>query len=551
MDEIRIGVYVCHCGTNIDGVLDCEKLKEYAMNLPNVVHAENNLYTCSETGLAQIKEGIINYSLNRVIVASCTPRTHEPLFRATCKEAGLNPFLFHFVNIRDQCSWVHANNPEKAQEKAKDLIKMGVSRAELLKPLENIYVGVTPAVLIIGGGIAGMKAGMTLGNQGYKVIIIEKEKELGGNLKNLYKLFPTNQDATEILKIRDKLLDNDNISVFTSSILKNVDGFVGNYEIEVRTEKEDMKYKVGCIIIATGTRIFKPTNYYNYNGQNIITQLELEQILKKGKINANNIIMIQCVGSRIKDREYCSNVCCRTAIKNSMIIKESNPNSNIIILNRDIQASGVLHELNYRKARENGIIFIKYSKDRQPVIEGNVIKVFNLLINKEIKIPYDLIVLSTPMIANENSKDLAQMLKVPQDEYGFFLEAHVKLRPVDFATDGIFVCGCAHWPVDVSTSISQAYATASRAGTFLSKEKIEIEGAIATVDKEICIGCEVCIKLCPYNAIYKDENDEIVINEVLCKGCGVCGASCIKNAISIRHFTNNQILSQIIALGGE
>ncbi|MHA1268484.1 MAG: CoB--CoM heterodisulfide reductase iron-sulfur subunit A family protein [Candidatus Helarchaeota archaeon] len=551
MNEIRIGVFVCHCGSNINGVLNCEKLKDYALTLPNVIYAENNLYTCSETGLARIKSAISEYSLNRVIVASCTPRTHEPLFKATCKEAGLNPFLFQFVNIRDQCSWVHANQPDMAQEKAKDLIRMGVSKVSLLEPLDVIRVSITPVALVIGGGISGMSAALILSNQGYQVFLVEKDSELGGTLRNLYKVFPDNKKSSDILKIKELIENNKNITIFTSSIVKNIEGFIGNFVVDIQTSSQVKQIKVGIIIVAVGAENLKPVGLYNYNGENIITQLELENLLKNGNITADNIIMIQCVGARTEERKYCSNVCCRTAIKNAMILKEQNPKRNIFILYKDIQTPSILHELNYRKAREMGIIFINYSKDKLPVVNGNKVSVFNILFNDKMSIQYDLIVLSTPMIARDGSEELAKMLKVPQDEHGFFLEAHVKLRPVDFATDGIFICGSAKWPADISSCISQGYAAASRACTILSKSEIEVEGSTAKVDKDLCIGCEICIKLCPFNAISKDQNDEIFINEVLCKGCGVCGASCIKNAITIRHFTTSQIISQINALIGE
>jgi heterodisulfide reductase subunit A len=551
MNECRIGVFVCHCGTNINGVLDCKALSEYASHLPNVVHSEDNMYTCSEVGLNRIKSMIEEKNLERVIVASCTPRTHEHLFRSTCNEAGLNPYLFQFVNIRDQCSWVHADEPEKAQDKARDLIRMGVAKATNLEPLDIIKVEITPKALVIGGGIAGMTAAKTLGNQGFEVILVEKEKELGGNLNNLHKLFPSGVNSSEVLKIRDEVKEIHNITILTSSIIKNVDGFIGNYVIDVESEGRENQYKVGTIIVAIGSEVLQPFGLYNYNGENIITQLELEKLLKANELSGNNIVMIQCVGSRTDDRVYCSNICCRTAIQNSMILKDLNPNSNIFILYRDINTPGVLHEQNYRKAREKGIIFIRYSKNNPPKVNQKDVKVYNTSLGKEMSIPYNYVVLSTPMIARDGSKTLAQMLKVPQDENGFFLEAHVKLRPVDFATDGIFVCGSAKWPEDISSSISQAYAAASRASTILSKTKIEVEGATAYIDKDLCIGCEVCIKLCPYSAIYMDENEEVIVNEVLCKGCGVCGASCIKNAITIKHFTNDQIMAEIIALGGE
>ena len=551
-EEVRIGVFVCHCGTNIGGILDVPTLAEYAKTLPNVVFSQDNLYTCSEVGLTEIRENIKEHNLNRVIVASCSPRTHEPLFRSACQEAGLNPYLFEMVNIRDQCSWVHMKENEKATLKAKDLIRMGIEKATLLEPLEKIKVEVTPSAVVIGGGIAGMTAALNLANQGFKTNIIEKESELGGLVNKLNKIYPTNEDTSELLSIIDIVENHKNLKIFKSATLEKVDGFIGNYNLSVNQDNNITEIKVGIIIVATGAVPLTPEGYYNYNGKNIISQLELEQILKEDKVAAKSIAMIQCVGCRNEERKYCSNICCMSALKNATLIKEKNPDSNVTIIFRDIQTLGTRYENYYRRARELGIIFIKYVPDKPPLIKDDYIEVYNEFMNQNIGLPYDLIVLSTPLIANEDSETIAKMLKVPLEENHFFLEAHVKLRPVDFATDGIFVCGSAHWPADIAESVSQANAAASRASTILSKDMLEVEGSTAEVDDNLCVGCEVCITLCPYSAISKDEvTDLAVVNKVVCKGCGVCGASCPENAIIIHHFTKNQILSEIITYGGE
>ncbi len=551
MEDIKIGVFICHCGTNIGGVLDIASITEYARTLPNVAYAADNIYTCSEVGLSEIRDKIKEFNLNRVVVASCTPRTHETLFRRTCQEAGLNPYLFEMVNIRDQDSWVHMKEPEKGTEKAKDLIHMGISKATLLEPLENIKVDITPSAAIIGGGIAGMTTALNLAKQGFNTTIIEKDSQLGGTLRLLNKLFPAEVDASKLLEIINKIEKNNNIKVITSTVPIKVEGFVGNFEISIKVKENISKIKAGAIIVATGAKEFIPKDLFCYNGKSIITQLDLEQLLKKNKLVAQNIVMIQCVGARNKERPYCSNICCMTALKNAMILKELNPNSNIIILYRDIQVRGTTDEAYYRKARENGILFIKYSPDKPPVVKDSTVEVYNELRNQEINIPYDLIALSTPLIAHEDSTTLAKLLKIPQQDNKFFLEAHVKLRPSDFATDGIFICGSAHWPVDVRESISQAYAAASRASLILSKDVLDVEGSIAEVDAEICIKCKICIKMCPFSAIYKNEVGEIEVNQVLCKSCGVCGASCPTGAIKIHHFTDKQILSEIASCGGE
>ncbi len=554
-EPIRIGVFVCHCGTNIGGVLDCEGLAEHAATLPNVVFSDHNLYTCAEIGLTTIKEAIEEHNLNRVIVCSCTPRTHEPLFRSACEEAGLNKYLFSFVNIREQCSWVHMKKPEEAFEKAKDLIKMGVARATKLEALEMIVVDVDPSALVIGGGISGMNAASNLSKQGFKTYLVEKEKNLGGLLNSLYRLFPNDQESSELLKdIEGRIQTDKNITVYTSAMITSIDGFVGNFEVEINQNGNSIRIKVGAIIVAVGAIPLKPINLFGYDGKIRITQFELENVLKNYSLNANNIVMIQCVGTRNEERMYCSNFCCMSALKNALIIKEKNPDAHIAILFRDMHTPGIAYEEYYRRARESGIIFIKYSPEKPPIVEENKIKIYNEYLGTEIIVPYELLVLSTPLIANEDNKQIAQLLKVPLEENNFFLEAHVKLRPNDFATDGVYIAGSAKWPVDITESISQGYAAAARASTILSHDTLEVEGATSYLPeeyKDLCRGCEICLKLCPYKAIRKNEKDEIEIIQVLCKGCGVCGASCPKKAIKIKHFTNEQILSEIYALGGK
>lgn len=551
-NDIRIGVFVCHCGTNIGGVLDVPSLAEYAKTLPHVTYSADNLYTCSEVGLTEIKKNIKEQELNRVIVASCSPRTHEPLFRAICEEAGLNPYLFEMVNIRDQDSWVHMKEPEKGMEKAKDLIRMSVHKAALLEPLERIKVSVTQSAIVLGGGISGMTAALNLGNQGFEVSLIEKEPELGGLLKSLNKVFPSNEEASKLLDSIKIIESHKKIKVYKSCIIEKVDGFIGNYKVTVKQNNKSVEIEAGVIIIATGATPLTPDGYYGYNGKNIISQLDLESSLKNNIVDANNITMILCVGCRNKERTYCSSICCMSAIKNAMLIMEKNPNAHITILFQDIQTPGTVYEKYYRKAREMGVLFIKYLPEKPPVIKKNVIKVYSDLLNQEIEIPQDLVVLSTPLVANEDSALLAKMLKVPLEENNFFLEAHVKLRPVDFATDGVFICGSAHWPADIAESISQANAAASRASRILWKDALEVEGSTAEVIEELCIGCEACIKICPYKAISKDENtDTARVNKVICKGCGLCGASCPKKAIIIHHFTGDQIRAEILTYGGE
>jgi heterodisulfide reductase subunit A len=554
-EEARIGVFVCSCGTNIGGLIDVKSLAEYAKSLPNVVFTEDNLYTCSETGLAQIKKGIKEHNLNRVIVASCTPRTHEPLFRDCIEEEGVNEYLFNFVNIRDQNTWCHQKYPEEAFDKAKDLIRMGVAKASKLNALENITVDATPTALVIGGGVSGMTAALSLANQGFETHLVERENELGGRLKTLYKLFPTDQEAELLLKnLKKNVEDNPNLTIHTSSQVKAIEGFIGNYEVEVEDKGKSVELKIGVILVAVGTSLLTPTGMFGYDGKIRITQHELEGKLKNNEVKAKNVVMIQCVGARNDERTYCSNVCCMTALKNALIIKENNPEANVTILFRDLYTPGTYYEDYYRRAREEGIIFMEYNLEKEPIVEEKQVKFYNEYLGEDMIIPYDLLVLSTPLVANNDNKALAQMLKVPLEENQFFLEAHVKLRPMDFATDGVYVCGSAKWPVDITESITQGYAAASRASTIISHDTIEVEGATSFLpeyNKNLCTGCEVCVTVCPYKAIRKNEDDEIEITQVLCKGCGVCGATCTNHAIIIRHFTDEQILSEIYAFGGK
>jgi len=519
-----------------------------------VTHSEDNLYTCSENGLNSIKKAIKEHDLNRIVVASCTPRTHEPLFRETVQEAGLNKYLFNFVNIRDQCTWVHSNNPDAAYKKVLDLIKMGISKAERLEPLKDISIDVNNNALVIGAGVSGINAALSLSKQGFQTYLVEREKQIGGMLNSLFKLYPENIEASELLhNFKRKIDQANNLKVFTSSVIADINGYVGNYNVTINQKDKLLELEVGTVIIATGASVFKPFDLYHYDRKIRITQLELEDMLKTEDFNKDNIVMIQCVGARNKERNYCSNVCCMTALKNALLIKDINPKANITILFRDLYTPGVKYEKYYKKAREAGILFVKYSPERKPNVKQDLIEVYNEYIGKDMKLFYDLLVLSTPLISNESNQSLAQLLKVPLEKNKFFLEAHVKLRPIDFATDGVFLCGSAKWPTDISQAISQGYAAASRAATILSHDNLEIEGSTAYIpewNKDLCKGCEVCIEICPYGAIRKNDEDEIVIIQALCKGCGLCGASCTKKAIKIKHFTNEQILSEIYALGG-
>jgi len=556
----KIGVFICHCGINIGGVINVPEVVEYAKTLPNVVYAEENLYTCSSEGLSKIKEGIEENNLNRVIVASCTPRTHEPLFRATCEEAGLNKYLFEMANIRDQCSWVHMHDHEAATEKAKDLIRMAAAKASLLQPQEETEIDVAPSALVIGGGAAGMTAALCLANQSFNVYIVEKETEMGGMLRYLHKLYPTMQNASEVVnQLVNAVKSNKNIEILTSSAVKEVKGFIGNFEATVQKGNgETVNLGIGTIIVATGAANFEPIGMYGYKEyDNVITQLQLEQLLKSRRLQKlENVVMIQCVGSRQEGRSYCSRICCMTALKNSMFIKELYPDADIYILYRDLQTYGKEYEEYYREVQKKDVKFIKYLPEKPPEISpgqnGKLnVNVYHSLIGEEVKIMADLVVLSTPLIQHEDAKELSQKLKVSLGPNRFFLEAHVKLRPVDFATDGIYVCGCAHWPADVGESISQAYGAASRASIPMAVKKLRTEAITAVVNEDKCSGCGLCELTCPFKAILIEETEKGRKAKVIaasCKGCGACGAGCPQMAITMRHFTDEQLLAQVITL---
>lgn len=556
MDEARVGVFICHCGNNIAGILDVPALTEYAQALPHVVVARDDMYTCADAGRTEIDKAIAEHGLNRVVVAACTPRTHEPLFRATCEKAGLNPYLFEFVNIRDQCSWVHMEEGERATDKARDLLRMGVARAALLEPGKEVEVGVVRTALVIGGGVAGLSAAISLAKRGLQVKLVEREQELGGLLRHQHRLYPTGDDARILVEARIEAAKREpNIELFTKAHVCDVSGFVGNYEVLVEQEGRELAFSVGTIIVATGARLLDPVGMYGYDGKRVITQGELETLLATGMESYNrairSVVMIQCVGSRNETRPYCSRICCMTAIKNAMQLKEADPDVQVYVLYRDMLTLGAVYEDLYREARGQGVTFIQYDPHRPPSVGDGQVNLYDELLEQELGIPCDLVVLSTPLVGQADAGSLAQMLKVPVDEHGFFLEAHVKLRPLDFATDGMYLCGCAHWPADVGEAVAQAHGAAGRASILLSKGVVQVEPIVSVVDEEKCIGCGLCESACPYNAITL-RNTQVGRKArtvaASCKGCGVCGAGCPALAVTLQHFTNLQILAQIDAL---
>jgi heterodisulfide reductase subunit A len=559
MGEVRVGVFVCHCGTNIGAYVDVPQVVEYVKGLPNVVHAERNLFTCSEEGISAIKKAIAEYNLNRVVVASCTPTTHEPLFRAACEEAGLNKYLFEFVNIREQCSWVHMREPEEATEKAKDLIKMGIAKASLLEPLEEVEVQVTPSALVMGGGVVGMNAALNLAEQGFEVQLVEKEKQLGGILLDVHKLFTTDEEASKLIgSLVQKVKNHSKIKTYLSTKVKSVSGFIGNFDATLDQNGRESNVKVGTIIVAIGAEELKPAGQYGYGKlPNVMTQLELEQRMKRGELDGQNVVMINCVGARVPERTYCSGFCCMTAVKNATLIKQSSPKARVWVLHRDLMAYGVEFENYYRKSMEQGVRFIRYDLEKPPEVIGNgkaeKVKVRHHLMGREVELPADMVVLTTPLVPRVDNEAISKMLKVPLSEQGFFLEAHLKLRPVEFATEGIYICGSARWPTDIADGISQAQAASSKAAIPMKKGFATVEPITSFVNEDICVGCGNCVLVCPFSAVeVQPQNGKRVANvtAVKCKGCGSCVATCSSGAMQQKGFTDQQVVGMIDALVG-
>jgi len=546
----RVGVFVCHCGSNIASVIEVDKVTEYAKGIGNVVFADHATYVCADDSQDMIKEKIIEHKLNRVIVASCTPRTHEPIFRDTLKSAGLNPYLLEMANIRDQCSWVHSNDPEKATKKAKDLVRMVAGRVTNLKELKDETVPVNNSALIIGGGIAGMTAAIALAEQGFRVHLVEKEKELGGNLRNLYHTIEGNNLQEFLQDTINKVNKIGYISVYENTNINKIEGHVGNFKSTLISENKEHQLSHGVVIVATGGIEKKPESFEYGKSDKIITQLELSGLLGRDEINLPDkgaVVMIGCVQQRDKEHPYCSRVCCGTAIKNALILRKKYPDIKIIILYRDIRTYG-FHEIAYKEARANNIHFIRYEQENPPEINinGNISCRFkDLILNQKIEVTPDLVVLASPIIPSVNNEDISELLRVPLNEDGFFCEAHVKLRPLDFASEGLFLCGIAHAPKYVKETISQANAVASRAATILSKKELPVSGQIAWVNQNKCISCMTCTHLCPYNAPIINKVNKAEIQGTVCMGCGSCTASCPAKAITLRHYADSQILGAI------
>ncbi|UCF97290.1 MAG: FAD-dependent oxidoreductase [Spirochaetaceae bacterium] len=550
----RIGVFICHCGRNIAGVVNVSEVRSYAETLANVVLAQDNLYTCSIDTQNGIKKAIEEHGLNRVVVASCTPRTHEPLFRDTVREAGLNPYLFEMANIRDQCSWVHMGDPSRATEKAKDLVRMAVSKARLLEPLYSQSVPVSNSALVIGGGVAGMTAAVNLAEQGFPVHLVERQQQLGGNMRFLHTLLGGEDPQNQLRRIIDRVKELANITVWTGAAVEAVTGFVGNFTTTIRQNGNSQEVEHGAVILATGAEQMVPQEYGYGTDPRIVTGRDLERMLAEGDFSAERVVMIQCVGSREGDRMYCSRVCCSHSIKNALKIKENYPNTDVVILYREVRTYG-FREQYYTLAREKGVRCIHYTVEQKPSVsleDGRIrVEAPDEVLGKVLQIDCDLLALAPAVVPQEDTEQIAQMLKVPLTRERFFLEAHLKLRPVDFSVDGVFFAGMAHAPKSVEESIAQAQATASRAATIISKKEYTPEAIISSVDEDVCAGCGICAAVCTYDApqVVTHRGRRVSrFNLALCKGCGACAAACPSGAVQQLGFRPRQIADMISAV---
>lgn len=554
----RIGVFVCNCGINIGSVVSVPEVAEFAASLPYVVHVDQNLFSCSQDTQDRMKAIIQEKKLNRVVVASCSPRTHEPLFQETCQEAGINKYLFEMANIRDQCSWVHQNSPREATEKAKDLVRMAVAKAAMLEPLKEVELGLTQSALVVGGGVAGMVAARELSAQGFQVTLVEKEGVLGGNARNIRHTWRGEDSQAFLQELIEQVKQDPRITVYLNAQVSAVEGFMGNFTSTVRVGNgsgEPLQVRHGAVVIATGARESKPTEYMYGEDSRVLTAQEFDRLWAQGdpKVKkAKSIAFIQCVGSREPHRPYCSKVCCTHTCQSAVKLKQEDPERDVMVFYRDVRTYG-FNEDHYKAAREEGVLFFRFDLEHKPKLRKNSSGGLELhgmdhVLGLPVTLEPDLVVLAAAIEPNQN-QELAQLYKVPLNDDGFFLEAHMKLRPVDFATDGVFLAGLAHYPKPLDESIAQAKAAAARAVTVLATQKMQVGGKVAYADPKKCTGCGVCELVCAYKAVsLKPDTLTSEVNEALCKGCGTCVSSCRSGALSLKGFNDPQIFAMIEAL---
>jgi heterodisulfide reductase subunit A-like polyferredoxin len=556
-EEPRIGVFVCNCGINIGGVVDVASVQDYASKLPYVAYTDQNLFTCSTDTQEKIKEKIQEHKLNRVVVASCSPKTHEPMFRETLEACGINKYLFEMANIRNQDSWVHGKSPELATRKAKDLIRMAVARAGHLKPLKERLIGVVQRALVIGGGVAGMNAALSLAKQGFDVALVEKEKELGGYARNLHHTIEGGDIPGYVERLTHEVMGQEKIQVFAGARIVGFGGYKGNFETRITSGPENKEQTIshGVIVVATGATEYRPKEYLYGENERVMTQVELAHLLEeRGASHLGSVVMIQCVGSRNEAYPECSRICCQNAVKNALRIKQSNPETQVYVLYRDMRTYGLLEDY-YTEARSKGVIFIRFDLESPPDVKtdsnGMVVTVKDNVLQRDLALRPDLLALSAGMRA-EDTTELSNIMKLNRNPEGYFIEAHVKLRPVDMPGEGIFLCGTAHGPKLISEAISQAHAAASRATTFLALGEIKLSAITAQVDTDNCVRCLTCVRSCPFDVpVFDEEKKVIVIDEALCHGCGVCACVCPRKAIQLNFYEDDQITCKIDALMAE
>ena len=554
-EKPRIGVIVCHCGINIAGVVDVADVSAYARSLPDVVWAEDILFACSTDSQDRMRQAIVEQGLNRVIVASCSPRTHEPLFQENLRQAGLNKYLFEMANIRDHCSWVHADDHQAATQKAKDLVRMSISRARLLEPLEQVSAPVHQSGLVIGGGVAGMTAALSLAEQDFPVNLVERGPELGGLARRLIQ-------TTEGFEVRDYLKDliskieaHPKIRIFTNTEVQQIDGVVGWFTTDLKgSDGAVTRVDHGAVIVATGGTEYRPSEYGFGSTTDILTQMEFQETLGKGTAeDFRKVVMIQCVGSREAEHPYCSRLCCSQAIGNALKLKALNPGAEVIILYRDIRTYG-LKEVYYKQAREAGVRFVRFDPEEPPSVaikDGQLtVTVLDQSLRERLSIQADKIVLSAAVRPDPEAKALGSLLKLPLDRDGFFMEAHLKLRPLDFSSSGYFLCGLAHGPKPIDETVVQAKGAAARAATILGRKFLQVGGEVAVVDRRKCSVCLSCVRACPFG-VPRVINGAAQMDPAACRGCGVCAGVCPGKAIQVAHHQDNQIMAKAEALFNE
>ena len=550
----RIGVFVCNCGINIGGVVDVPAVQQYAAELPGVVFTDANLFTCSQDTQENMKEMITEHNLNRVVVASCSPKTHEPMFMETLEACGLNKYLFEMANIRNQNSWIHSKSPDLATQKAKDLVRMAVARAGTLKPLSAKVIPVNQRALVIGGGVAGMNAALNLGKQDFEVVLIEKESQLGGFARNLHHTIEGADVGAYVGKLADEVKAHAKIEVLTETTVKGFGGYKGNFKTEVAAGSggESRQIDHGVIIVATGAVEYQPEEYLYGEDERVLTQVGLaDRLEENGAADLETVVMVQCVGSRCEEMQECSRICCQNAVKNALHIKRLNPETQVFVLYRDMRTYGLLEDY-YTEARDQGVIFMRYDVDHPPVAkaasDGVLVTTRDHVLERDVEICADLLTLSAGMRAADTD-ELSSIMKLNANQEGYFIEAHVKLRPVDMPGEGIFLCGTAHGPKLISETISQAQAAASRAVTFLARPEIKLSAITANVDTEYCVKCLTCVRTCPYDVpVFNTEAKEIQIDEALCHGCGACAGVCPRQTIQLGFYEDEQIACKIDAL---